>query len=169
MPCGRRRCSGTPSHPGCICVGNHGIWVLNVAQNPWYPILREGYEKCLWTLAHLGTFPTTTWSTLCICPHSFWQGSTTSWWNLWMNSKWVHLKIVSSYFHTSACSRFPTSPWSVGLLWEERKYYFPNWKNHEQKNTLLENLCWRHDIGLILNGNSLNWKIVVQHVNNKEL
>ena len=140
MSCRARRCSRAPSLPGLLYVGSRGIWVPNVAHSPWYPTVCEGYEKCLWTSVHLSLVLATTWSTLCICPHSFWQGSTAPWWHSRRNSKWVRLRIVSPYFHPSARSRFPTSPWCGGLLWEERKQSFLDLKIHEQKNTLLADL-----------------------------
>ena len=129
-----RRCSGIVFLPGCTCAGSRDIWVSNAAPYPWYPTLCEGYGKDWWTLARLGPFLAAAWSILCIHPHSFWQGSTAPWWHHGMNSRWVRLKIVSWYFHPSAHSRFPTSPWRGGLLWEEWKQSFPDVKIHEQKN-----------------------------------
>ena len=119
--CRARRCSGTPSHLGCTGVGSCGTLVPNAAQSPWYLVVCEGYEIFLWTRAHLGPFPVVAWSTLCICPHRFWQSSIAPWLHPRMNSKWVWLKIVSPYFHPSTRSRFPTNPWCGGLLWEERR------------------------------------------------
>ena len=106
-----------------LCRQSH-TWVPNSTQNPWYPTSCEGHENHLWTLTHLGSFPTAMWSTLCIYLHSSRQGNIVPWWHLRNNSKWVRLKTVRIPSCPFVHSRFPTSPWHGGITLRSKKVIF---------------------------------------------
>lgn len=120
-----RRCPRTPSLYVCICVNNHGNWVLNIIQSLWYLARCAKYEIYLWTLALLDPFFVVVWSISCTSLHNIlhgrilFEGIKKKW------PKWGLTCIPQNHLHCVSPINLTTFLWhGAKILIVQRWFYY---------------------------------------------